>query len=65
MTVFETTAYLARATKLLSEDEHEPSSSWLHANRRRVSSSKARAASGSCRFAVGGRGKSGGVRVVY
>jgi len=65
MTVFETASYIARATKLLSEDEQravvelvarEPASGVLIEGTGGIR---------KLRFAVGGRGKSGGVRVVY
>ncbi len=65
ITVFETTAYLSRAKDLLSEEEQE---AVVQMVARDPTCGDVMAGTGGVRkvrFAVGGRGKSGGVRVVY
>ena len=65
MTVFETTAYLARAEKLLSETEQRAVVEIVARDPTCGDLIEGAGGIRKLRFAVGGRGKSGGVRVVY
>lgn len=65
MTVFETAAYLAKAEKLLSETEQEEIVELVAQKPTCGDLMKGTGGVRKIRFAVSGRGKSGGVRVVY
>ncbi len=65
ITVFETAAYLARAAKHLSEAEQHAVVQMVARDPTCGSLMEATGGVRKVRFAVGGRVKSGGVRVVY
>jgi hypothetical protein len=63
--VYETAAYLARADKLMTEEERDAVVQMLARNPECGVLIEDTGGVRKVRFAVGGRGKSGGVRVVY
>jgi len=65
MTVFETAAYLARAGKILTEAEQDAVVEMVAREPTCGTLMEGTGGVRKVRFAVGGRGKSGGVRVVY
>jgi hypothetical protein len=65
ITVFETAAYLARAQKLLSETQQEAVVQMIAQEPASGDLIEGTGGIRKVRFAVGGRGKSGGIRVVY
>jgi hypothetical protein len=65
ITVFETTAYLSRAKDLLAEEEQDAVVQMVAKDPTCGDVMPGTGGVRKVRFAVGGRGKSGGVRVVY
>ena len=65
ITVFQTAAYLARAAKSLSDAEQDAVVEMVAREPTCGSLMEGTGGVRKVRFAVGGRGKSGGVRVVY
>src|SRR5262249_58961766 len=65
MTVFETAAYLARAAKSLSDAEQDAVVEMVAREPTCGTLMEGTGGVRKVRFAIGGRGKSGGVRVVY
>jgi mRNA-degrading endonuclease RelE of RelBE toxin-antitoxin system len=64
-TVVETPVFIRRAEKLLSEDEHDDLITYLATNPRAGNEIVGIGNVRKVRFAGKGRGKSGGVRVIY
>lgn len=65
LTIVETRAYVSRADKLLDEEEREEIKVQLALDPERGAIMRGTDGVRKMRFAVGGRGQSGGVRVVY
>ena len=65
LTVVETNAFFRRAEKLLSEEEHEELLFYLASHPGDGDEIPGTGGIRKLRFAVGGRGKSGGVRAIY
>ncbi len=65
ITVFETSTYLARADKLLSKAEQEAVVQMIAQDPTCGDLMEGTGGVRKVRFAIGGRGKSGGARVVY
>lgn len=65
LTVAETPEYIRRADKLLSQDERRDLISYLAAHPRAGDLIEGTGGVRKLRWARGGRGKSGGVRVIY
>ena len=64
-TVVETPVFIRRAEKLLSEDEHDDLITFLATNPRSGDEIVGTGGVRKVRFAGKGKGKSGGVRVIY
>lgn len=65
LTIVETRAYLTRAEKLLDEDEREAIKSMIASDPECGAVMRGTGGVRKARFAVGNRGQSGGVRVIY
>jgi len=65
LTVVETSAFVRKAEKLLTEEEHDELLLYLSIYHRVGDEIPGTGGVRKLRYAIGGRGKSGGVRVIY